>query len=385
MPEAAAPDRIRVLIVDDHQMVAESLVRLLGEDPQISVVGTAATGAEGLTLARAERPDVVVMDFQLPDTDGASATRRLKDEGPDLEVIALTGSDRPGAYQAMLDAGSSAWVRKTRAVQELRAAVHRVHVGEAIDDEELADLPTVDEIAVAYQPILELASNRIVGFEALARWNHPHRGVLSPAEFLPRAQETGFIDEVDRIVSTVAVQQLATWRAQLPAHADLWVAANVSASGLNRPDRANAVAAVLDDAGVPPEALALEITETVLLEDSSRVLGTLNDLKDIGVRLALDDFGTAFSSLSYLQRFPFDELKLDTTFTAGLPDAPRSKLLVEAVLQLAATLEVPVVAEGIERPEQAQCLREAGCQLGQGYLYSAPVPAPAAERLLLEG
>ena len=249
-------------------------------------------------------------------------------------------------------------------------------------DDELSDLPPSDEVTVHYQPILELGTGRVAGFEALARWDHPTRGVLPPAAFIARAEETGFITEIDRVVSAFAVEQLAAWQEQRPALDDLWVAVNVSASGLNWRGTAPALAAVIDDAGVSPGSVVLEITETVLLEDSDEVLDALHSLKGIGVSLALDDFGTAFSSLAYLRRFPFDEIKLDTSFTAELPEVPRSTLLVEAILQLAATLDVSVIAEGIERGEQAEWLQTSGCPLGQGYLYSAPVPAPDAELLL---
>ncbi|MGZ4561646.1 MAG: EAL domain-containing protein [Mycobacteriaceae bacterium] len=377
-PKTAA----RVLIVDDHAMLAESLGRLLADDPLITVIGTAHTGADGLERARSARPDIVLMDYQLPDIDGASVTRALKAELPDIKVIAMTGSDRPGAHRAMLDAGATAWLRKTRAVQELRRAVRSVHAGETVGDDELAELPTLGEIVVYYQPVVELATQWIVGFEALVRWDHPDRGVVAPAAFLAAAEETGFIHEIGRAVGTTAVQQLATWQQRFPSTEQLSMAVNVSASGLTRPETAAEFADAIASTSVNPAQVTLEITETVLLEESDAVLDGLNRLRNLGVKLALDDFGTAFSSLSYLRRFPFDAIKLDVSFTADLPHTPRSTLLVEAMLHLARTLGVSVVAEGIERADQADSLRACGCTLGQGYLYSPPVPAAAIEALL---
>ena len=372
----------RVLIVDDHAMLAESLGRLLADDPLITVIGAAHTGADGLERALSAHPDIVLMDYQLPDIDGASVTRSLKAELPDIKVIAMVGSDRPGAHRAMLDAGATAWIRKTRAVQELRHVVLAIHAGETVRDDEQAELPGVDEIVVYYQPVVELATQRIVGFEALVRWDHPDRGIVAPAAFIAAAEEAGFIHEIGRAVGTTAVQQLARWQQEFPSADQLSMAVNVSASGLTRPETAAEVASAIASTSVSPAHVTLEITETVLLEESDEVVEGLNRLRNLGVKLALDDFGTAFSSLSYLRRFPFDEVKLDVSFTADLPHKPRSTLLVEAILHLARTLGVSVVAEGIERADQADSLWACGCTLGQGYLYSPPVPAAAIEALL---
>jgi EAL domain-containing protein (putative c-di-GMP-specific phosphodiesterase class I) len=272
-------------------------------------------------------------------------------------------------------------VRKTRAVQDLRAAVHAVHAGQKVADDELALLPARDQIDVHYQPIVELETETIVAFEALARWNHPTQGVLPPVTFLSAAEQTGFIHEIDHVVASTAITQLTAWHLTNPPH-ELWMSVNVSASGLARTETARNIADALTEAELRADHLVLEITETVFLDDTDEVGASLARLKEIGVLLALDDFGTAFSSLSYLRRFPFDEIKLDTSFTAELPGSARSMLVVEAVVHLADSLEVPVVAEGIERADQADCLRSLGCRFGQGFLYSPPVHAPAAADLL---
>jgi EAL domain-containing protein (putative c-di-GMP-specific phosphodiesterase class I) len=379
--QGAAP--VRVLIVDDHAMLAESLVRLLAEDPAIDVIGTATTAAAGIAVAEAQEPDVVIMDYQLPDMTGAEATRLLLDRLPCTRVVSFTGSDRPGAYMATVDAGSSAWVRKTRAVQDLRAAVHAVHAGRDYADTELAALPPISQLAVFYQPIVELRTAAVVGFEALVRWVQPDRTVLAPARFLPLAEQTGYIADIGAHVLSTAAHQLAAWQRSFRGPtAPLWMSVNLSASGLNRAGTLELVAGVIDDAGIDPGDLVLEVTETVLIEDTDEPVQRLRALKRLGIRLALDDFGTAFSSLSYLRRFPFDHIKLDTTFTAELPDSPRSILLVEAVQQLASTMGLALVAEGIERQEQADVLLGTGCRLGQGFLYSRPVDPVACEAFL---
>lgn len=372
---------IRVVIVDDHEMLVESLVRLLGDADDIVVVDTASTGAAGIALARAVRPDVVLMDFQLPDMDGAAATRSLLEHVPEARVIMLTGSDRPGAYYAATQAGVLAWIRKTRAVHDLVDAVRRVHSGERVEAEEHSHLPALHEIVVHYQPVIDLNDGAIVGFEALARWAHPSRGLLGPHHFLPLAEETGFVAAIDAQVARVAAEQVARWAERFPQH-PLWVSLNLSGSELNRPGVEDNLRTVIADAAIPPDRLVVEVTETVLLDDTDDTIVRLGRLKDIGTQLSLDDFGTAFSSLSYLHRFPFDHLKIDTSFTAELPDSRRTLLLVETIHHLAEAIGLHGIAEGIERPEQAEVLRGVGWELGQGYLYSRPISAAECDALI---
>jgi EAL domain-containing protein (putative c-di-GMP-specific phosphodiesterase class I) len=376
---------IRVIVIDDHELLAESLVRLLGDDPALSVVGKAMTARDGIDLALSERPDVVIMDYKLPDMDGAAATTRLKAELPGVKVIMLTGSERPGAYTAGMEAGCSAWVRKTRAVHDLLDAVHRVALGERVGTDEYEELPPLGELVVHYQPILELVSRRVVGFEALVRWQHPTQGLLLPGRFLPLAEETGYITDIGRHVAGQAMHDLALWKQDDPPEPGLWVSVNMSAVGLSSRDIPHQVGLVLTENGLDPASLVVEITETALLEDTPEITENLRALKDLGVHLALDDFGTAFSSLSYLRRFPFDHVKIDNSFTAELPHTARAVLLIESILHLADSMGATGVAEGIEQPEQAECLIETGWPLGQGWLYSRAVPFEQASEMVRTG
>lgn len=372
---------VRVLVVDDHEMVAKSLVRLLSEDPTISIIGAESTGQGGVSRALEEGADVVVMDFQLPDMDGASATRMLLQEDAAIKVIGLSGSDMVGAYKAAMEAGCSAWIRKTSAIDELLDAVHRVRLGEQVQSHELDDLPKAEDLVVHYQPIVELTTRVIVGFEALVRWNNPERGLLPPADFLPLAERTGYIMEIGQVVAHRAAAQLVSWQRAFPK-SPLWLSINMSATGLSQASIVDGIAEVIRVSGVDPRDFVIEITETVLADDTPETKANAMALKNLGVGLALDDFGTAFSSLSYLRQFPFDILKIDNSFTADLPDLPRSLLLVEVVKQAADHLGLKAIAEGIERKEQAACLIDAGWTLGQGFFYSRPVDSESITRLL---
>ncbi len=373
---------IRVVVIDDHEMFLQSVVRLLQEDPRIVVVGTALTAAQGVEITRQLRPEVVIIDYHLPDMDAPPAIKTLREVHPAGKIITLTGSERPGALYASMRAGSSAWVRKTRAIQELRDAVHHVAAGLPVTNDEMESVPTLDQLVLHYQPIFELASERIVGFEALARWQHPERGLLYPDSFLPVAVDTGFIIEIDQWVWKQAAFQLRDWQHKYAAPPRMWMSVNMSASDLADPALFESILGIVRGAGIEPTDLVVEVTESVLLDDTEQTMEFLIRLKDLGVGLALDDFGTAFSSLSYVRRFPFDHLKLDISFTAELPHSVRTMLLVEEICHLATSMGMKTTAEGIERQEQADALRGVGCEYGQGYLFSRPVSAADCEALL---
>jgi|GEM_PF-6410808 len=371
---------IRVLVIDDHAMFVDSLVRLLGDAADISIVGTAVTAADGVRQALAERPDIVLLDYNLPDQAGADATRELLHVWAAAKVVILTGSDNPGGYVAAKEAGAIAWIRKTQAARDVLEIIRDVHLGIATADNELADLPTTNEIDVYYQPIVELATKSVVALEALMRWQHPVRGIVPPVEFLARCEATGHIFELGRTVARRAASDFVEW--QGVATAPIALNINISGTGLMRDDFVASVSEVITESGMRPQDLVLEVTETVLLEESTASADRLAELKQLGVRLALDDFGTGFSSLSYLRRFPFDAVKIDTSFTAELPHSPRAVQLIEAIAQLADHLGLQAIAEGIEKPEQERALLGAGWTLGQGYLYARPQPAHAIRELL---
>jgi EAL domain-containing protein (putative c-di-GMP-specific phosphodiesterase class I) len=373
---------IRVVLIDDHEMILQSLVRLLRDDPRIVVVGEALDAKQGIEVVRRERPDVVIVDYTLPDMDAPDVITAVIESCPEAGVITLSGSERPGALFASVRAGSSAWVTKTRAIQELREAIVQVAAGLPVASEEMEALPPLDQLVVHYQPVVDLVTLRIVGLEALVRWQHPKRGLLYPDAFLPLAEETGFIVDIDRWVWERAVFQLREWQQRYPRTSGIRLCVNLSASDLSDPELFSGISGIVSRSGIAAGTLVFEVTESVLLDDSERTMDFLTRLKGLGAELALDDFGTAFSSLSYVRRFPFDHLKLDISFTSELPESTRSMLLVEEICHLARSMGMTVIAEGIERPEQADALRGIGCDYGQGYLFARPLSAADCEERL---
>jgi EAL domain-containing protein (putative c-di-GMP-specific phosphodiesterase class I) len=379
-----SPPVVTVVIVDDHEMILQSMVRLLSADPALDVIGTALTAAEGIEVTKRLNPDVLVIDYHLPDMDAPEAIRQLREAQTSTRVVTISGSERSGALYASIRAGSSAWVRKTRAIHELRDAIRHVAAGTPYANEEMAALPPEDQLVVHYQPIVSLSHGGVVGFEALVRWQHPERGLLFPDSFLSYAEETGYIEVIDRWVREHAVQQLAAWQREFARDSPLWMSVNISASDILDPELFQSIAETLASSEVDPSALVIEITESVLLDDTETTMNFLSKLNDIGVRLALDDFGTAFSSVSYIRRFPFDHLKLDISFTAEITSSVRSRLLVEEIWHMTDSMKMMGIAEGIERHDQLSALVDIGFEFGQGYLFSHAVSALECDALLIK-
>ena len=235
---------------------------------------------------------------------------------------------------------------------------------------------TAGEFELFYQPLLDLASNQICGFEALMRWHHPTRGLVSPAEFIPVAEEMGLIVPLGEWALRQACMEAAGWPGSVK------VAVNLSPVQFKSSSLVQAVAEALDRSGLPARQLELEITESVLLQDNKATLAMLHDLRDLGVRIAMDDFGTGYSSLSYLRSFPFDKIKIDQSFVRDLCAKPDSIAIVRAVTGLGSSLGMMTTAEGVETHEQLRRLRIECCTEVQGYLLSRPCPASNVAGLL---
>ena len=268
------------------------------------------------------------------------------------------------ARYEVFDAGSRATERARLSLEnDLRRALER------------------GELRVHYQPIVRASDGHIVGFEALARWAHPQRGLLNAASFIPLAEESGAISALGRWVLHEALAQLRCWQHEFPADPPLVVSVNLSPREVMQPRLLANVVDALRDAGVPARSLALEITESLFIDTGDAALSTLRELSAHGVRLFLDDFGTGYSSLSYLHRFPISAVKIDRYFVSRL-NAPECEEIVRSVVELAKRLGMDTIAEGAESTAEADRLRAIGCALLQGYTCARPVPAREAEMLL---
>jgi EAL domain-containing protein (putative c-di-GMP-specific phosphodiesterase class I) len=223
-----------------------------------------------------------------------------------------------------------------------------------------------DELRLVYQPQKSLRNNAVIGFEALVRWKHPSRGEISPADFIPIAEETGAILQIGTWVLKTACREAATWTEPLT------IAVNVSNAQLYDSDFVRELHQVLLETGLPPRRLELEITETALVRDFARALAMLRQIKAIGVRIAMDDFGTGYSSLSNLRAFPFDKIKIDGSFIKSVNSNSQAATIVRAVLGLGRGLGLPVLAEGVETDAELQFLQQEACDEAQGYLLGRP-------------
>ena len=241
-----------------------------------------------------------------------------------------------------------------------------------------------DELSVYYQPVVRMEDGSVSGLEALMRWQHSGMGPVSPLEFIPIAEDTGLIIDLGRWVLEQVCRQAVRWEQELEIEAPL-VTVNLSPRQVAHAELVPTVARVLGDTGLDPARLGLEITENVLISEADSPFNTLHSLKRLGVQLMLDDFGTGYSSLSYLKRFPVDTLKIDRTFVDGVGKETEDSAIVEAVIGMARTLDLGVIAEGVETREQADTLRELGCERAQGFWYGRPRPAADTTPLLRSG
>lgn len=380
------------LDLDDFKDINDSLGHAVGDKLLLAIAdrlkeslafGDVAARSGGdefvIVMERAHGEDQVLA---LAEELSASLRRPFVVEGRELRITVSVGvvcdHDRRRGAEALLRDGETAMYRAKQSGRH-RIVVFEPHMRTASFDrlELRADLQRAlgsEQFVVYYQPVLDLPSHRVIGAEALVRWDHPRRGLLSPAIFVPTAEEIGVVDRLGAWVLERACRDLVAWRRDLPTEAaELSIAVNLSAQELHSARLVDTVTGVLDRTGLGAGSLVLEVTESNLLHDTDVIRDRMRVLRGLGARLAIDDFGTGYSSLGYIQRFDFDILKIDRTFVEGLEHATNVQI-VTAVIELASQLGVRVVAEGIEEEDQERVLLEQGCRLGQGFLYARPLP-----------
>jgi diguanylate cyclase (GGDEF)-like protein len=297
----------------------------------------------------------VSVGIALPPTDGTDPDRLLKSADLALYRAKEEGRGRFRFFEQEMDARAQA--RRTLELDLRRAFALR-------------------QFEVHYQAQMNLHDKQVVGFEALVRWRHPQRGMVSPAAFIPVAEEIGLISQIGEWVLLTACREAANW----PGNQR--IAVNLSPMQFSTPGLVDTVAAALATSGLPPQRLELEITESVLLEDTAATLAILHQLRSLGIRIAMDDFGTGYSSLGYLRSFPFDKVKIDQSFIRDMPTDGDSAAIVKAIIGLGISLGISTTAEGVETEEQLNRLRAEGCTDIQGYLLSKPVPAAEVAAVL---
>jgi diguanylate cyclase (GGDEF)-like protein/PAS domain S-box-containing protein len=263
--------------------------------------------------------------------------------------------------------------------------MHRSVVALLKLETELRRAVELRQFVMHYQPIVALESGRIVGFEGLVRWKHPDRGLVNPERFIAVAEETGLIVPLGWWVLRQACWHAREWQQLLPSEPPLYVSVNVSGKVVMQPDMFERVTKILEETGLPPTSLRLEITENVIMDHGDVALSKLAQFHDLGVQFLVDDFGTGYSSLSYLQRFSYDTLKIDRSFISGMESKSDASAIVQTIVALANMLKINVIAEGVETAVQFNRLREIGCSHGQGFWFSRPVDRAATQALLLHG
>jgi len=303
-------------------------------------------------------------------TVGVSTTRDSSDVGELMQHADL-------ALYAAKSEGKRRWHRYT---PDLSAGINKRREMQ----EKLEETVSKSAFTLAYQPIVDLISGEITGFEALVRWPHPVRGTVPPSEFIELAEETGLIVPLGSWILSQAIHDMARWRGTDPDPSQPDICINVSARQFRDPGFVGGLRRCLHETGLVPSAVVLELTESSLLRRNDRVHSDLAELKELGVRLSIDDFGTGYSSLSYLRELPIDMLKIDKSFVDVITE-PQGRKFAEIIISFARAVEVEVVAEGIETEEQRAALMEMGCRLGQGYLLAMPMEWRAAEVLLRSG
>lgn len=298
--------------------------------------------------------------------------------------IAFSNDGATEAPDLLRDAEIAMYRAKSSGKGRCEVFDHDMHAG-AIKrlqlETDLRKAVELNQFRVYYQPVVSLRSGQIVGFETLSRWQRPE-GLVMPAEFIPLADETGIILAMNRQLLYEACRQVRSWQSLFPSDPPLSVNVNISPKQFAQPDLASQLGKILLETGLAPSSLNLEITETIAMADAQRSAVVLSELKALGVRLDIDDFGTGYSSLSRLQRFPVDTLKIDRSFIAHVDTDVETAEIVRVIVMLAHGLRLEVVAEGVETQAQAKWLKDIGCELAQGYLYSKPVPGETIEQLL---
>jgi diguanylate cyclase (GGDEF)-like protein len=381
-----------VVDLDGFKNVNDSLGHLTGDALLIAVADRFDAHLRDFdTIARLGGDEfaILVDDLDAPDQAGSVAQRVLDSILVPLQLrdrtvaigasIGIAIADRPDTKaDRLLSHADAAMYRAKRegkgCYRIFETAMHTAAVERMSLEQALRNALTERALTVHYQPVIDTTTGHVVSFEALARWPHPTRGFVQPDTFIPLAEDTGLIIDLGRAVLIEACQRARAWQDRYPDLAPT-VSVNASRLQLAHPNFIDHVTDAIERAGLPPGSLTLEVTESVLAGESGRIIAALDALRRLGIRVAIDDFGTGYSSFAALAELPIDVLKIDKRFVDNITRNDQGRGIVAAIMQLAETLHLGTIAEGVEQPNQLAALTDLGCTHIQGYLYSRPLPS----------
>ncbi|BAZ29484.1 response regulator receiver modulated diguanylate phosphodiesterase [Cylindrospermum sp. NIES-4074] len=394
----------RILVIEDEDSVRENLVDLLEAEDFEPIA--AANGKIGIDLATSEIPDLILCDMMMPEVDGYGVLTALRQDPltATIPFIFLTAKSAKADFRQGMDMGADDYLTKPFTRAELLSAIMNRLEKYANLKKYLAPKNTViqlspkmqlleislhqainehnfQEFEVYYQPIIDIASGKIVAAESLLRWKSSKLGMVSPTEFIPLAESTGLIIPLGKWVLKSVCQQIRSWHNA--GFYSLTIAVNFSVLEFNQPDFIDKVVNFIETNNLQPNCLEIEITESMIMQDFNSAIATMNKLHSLGVKIAIDDFGTGYTSLIYLKNLPIDTLKIDRYFIQNIANDYQKSAITKALIQMGHNLNLQIVAEGVETEAELSFLRQHDCDSIQGFLISRPLPAAEFEKFLL--
>ncbi|MBN3949451.1 MAG: EAL domain-containing response regulator [Nostoc sp. NMS7] len=394
----------KILIIEDEEAVRENLLDMLEAEDFETLA--AADGRIGLHLAISEVPDLILCDLMMPEIDGHGVLRALRQEPSTATIpfIFLTAKSAKSDFRQAMDMGADDYITKPFTRAELLSAImnrlekhatlKRYLSPQTVINNLSRQMPLLEislhraikqhnfqEFEIYYQPIVDINSGKIVAVESLLRWESPELGMIYPTEFIPLAESTGLIVAIGKWVLKRVCQQIKSWR-----DAGIYsfvVAVNLSVMEFNQPDLIQKIVNLIAINDLEPHYLEIELTESMIMQDVNGAIATMNKLQSLGVKIALDDFGTRYNSLINLITLPINTLKIDRSFIDNVANDPQKSAITQALIQMAHNLNLDVVAEGVETEAELAFLRQHNCNYMQGFLFSRPLPAAEFENLLL--
>jgi EAL domain-containing protein (putative c-di-GMP-specific phosphodiesterase class I)/FixJ family two-component response regulator len=394
----------KILIIEDEEAVRENILDLLEAEDFETIA--AANGRIGVHLAICEVPDLILCDMMMPEIDGYGVLTALRQDPSTATIpfIFLTAKSAKSDFRQGMDMGADDYITKPFSRAELLSAIMnrlekyatlkkylstQTRINNLSPKMQLLEIclhraikqHKFQEFEIYYQPIVDIASGKIVAAESLLRWQSPELGIVYPTEFIPLAESTGLIVPIGKSVLKSVCKQIKIWRDA--GINSLVITVNLSAIEFNQPDFINKIVNFITINNLQPDDLELELTESMIMQDVNSAIATMSKLQSLGIKIAIDDFGTGYSSLIYLKNLPINTLKIDRYFIHNVANDPQKSAITKALIQMGHNLNLNVIAEGVETEAELAFLRQHNCNSMQGFLFSPPLPAAEFESFLL--